>query len=44
MIKRFNILIDEKLKTELKEKAESKGLKLSAYIRMVLVESLKEEK
>ena len=44
MIKRFNILLDEKLKTELKEKAESNGLKLSAYIRMVLIESLKEEK
>ena len=32
----IHLIIDEKLKTELKKEAEAKGLKLSSYIRMLL--------
>lgn len=37
----LHIAIGDELKKELTEKAKKKGLTLSAYIRMVLIESLK---
>ena len=37
----IHIKINEKLKKELKEEAEKKGLSLNAYIRMILIERRK---
>lgn len=37
----LHIVIGDELKKELTKKAKKKGLTLSAYIRMVLIESLK---
>lgn len=37
----LHIKIDEKLKKELKEEAEKRGLSLNAYIRMLLIERKK---
>lgn len=34
----IHIQISEELKEELKKEAESKGLSLNAYIRMILIE------
>ena len=39
----INIEIDPNLKEKLKAKAKSKGLTLSGYIRMVLLENLEKQ-
>lgn len=43
MDEKLHIVIDTETKERLKKKAESKGLNMSAYIRMVLIKSLKED-
>lgn len=43
MDEKLHIVIDAETKERLKKKAESKGLNMSAYIRMVLIKSLKED-
>lgn len=37
----LHIRIDDKLKDQLEEEAKSKGLSLTAYIRMLLIERKK---
>lgn len=38
------ISIDEELKKRIRKSAKDKGLSISAYIRMLMIENLKEEK
>lgn len=40
---RITVLIDPNLKKKLKENAETYGLNLSGYIRMVLIQNLEKE-
>ena len=40
----MHVLINEELKKEADKKAESLGLSLSAYVRMLIIKDLKEEK
>lgn len=40
----MHILISEELKKEADKKAESLGLSVSAYVRMLIIKDLKEEK
>lgn len=44
MESRIIIAIDEELKEKIRKSAKDKGISISAYIRMLMIENLKEEK
>lgn len=44
MESRIILAIDEELKEKIRKSAKDKGISISAYIRMLMIENLKEEK